>query len=200
VSEFIQNIPLYFNGITKVKAELYEGYSTVFLECWLTVWSPAQKEYLCQGTKIPEHAHWNWIKKVLFAAKEGIKDNFFWIQHNNITQGIMLVEQSISVFEQNLGEKNIYVHFIEIAPWNFNKDTTRGYYKGVGTNLLMAAIQLSDELGFGGRIALESLPQSENFYRAKGMVPVEKQGSQSGLQYFELPTQKAQDMLKRRQK
>jgi hypothetical protein len=60
----------------------------------------------------------------------------------------------------------------------------------------MTAIQYSDSLGFKGRIALESLPQSENFYLGKSLIPVENDKAHSGLKYFELPSQNAQKALK----
>jgi hypothetical protein len=197
MSEFIQKIPLYFNGITQVTADLHKGFSVVFIECWKDIWEPALDRYLKKGRKRPEHAHWDWMKKATVAIMNRKDDNFFWIQYDNATQGIMWVDQSISYFGQDLGEKNIYINFLEVAPWNFFKDKTAGFYKGTGSILLMTAIQYSDSLGFMGRIALESLPQSESFYLNMGMIPVEKDKKQSGLKYFELPTQNAQKILKR---
>jgi hypothetical protein len=59
----------------------------------------------------------------------------------------------------------LYVKYIESAPWNL-----RGYagagarFGGIGISLIRAAIAVSLEEEFRGRIALHSLPQSEPFY------------------------------------
>jgi hypothetical protein len=152
--------------------------------------------YILQGKKRPEHSHWNWSKKAMFALINGEEDSFFWIDFNSTTQGIMLTGKNTSYFGSDLGKRNIYIAFLEVAPWNYYKDKTAGYYAGVGIMLLMAAIQYSDSLGFDGRIALESLPQSEKFYLRHKMIPVEKPESNRSLTYFELTTQNARELLR----
>lgn len=39
--------------------------------------------------------------------------------------------------------------------------------RGVGTALVTAAVALSEDEGFKGRIGLHSLPQAEDFYRRR---------------------------------
>ena len=196
MSKIIQKVPLYFNGIKQVAAELHKGFSMSFIECWKNMWVPSLNSYLRQGKKRPEHAHWNWMQKATVAIMNEKDDDFFGIQCENVTQGIMWVEPQISYFEQDFGKENIYIHFLEVAPWNYFKDKVVGYYQGVGSILLMAAIQYSDSLGHDGRIALESLPQSESFYINKGMVQVETNKEQGKLKYFELSSKNAQKILK----
>jgi hypothetical protein len=196
MSEFIQKIPLFFNATKEVMAELRKGFPIAPLECWKSFWIPSLDAYLKSGKKRPEHAHWNWSRKTMDAIFRGKEDCFFWIDCQAMTQGIMLVDQGISYLGEDFGKKNIYVDFLQVAPWNYFKDCAVGYYQGVGSILLMAAINYSHNCGFDGRIALESLPQSENFYLNKKMVPAVKPSGQSPLKYFELPTRTAQEVLK----
>jgi hypothetical protein len=196
VNEFIQEIPLLHNGKQRIMGCLYKGFPSHFLDQWKSQWKLALENYIKQGKKRPEHSHWSWPKKTTYALMSGREDSFFWIECNEITQGIMLVEQKISYFGGDLGKKNIYISFLEVAPWNYYKDESVGFYKGVGSVLLMAAIQFSDSLGFDGRIALESLPQSENFYIKKKMIPVERSDINGALVYFELPTLNAREILR----
>jgi hypothetical protein len=54
---------------------------------------------------------------------------------------------------------------IESAPWNLKGYVGAGArFGGVGISLIRAAIAVSLEEEFRGRIALHSLPQSEPFY------------------------------------
>jgi hypothetical protein len=197
VSEFIQYVPLFYNGKNNiVSGELYKGFPAHFFEQWSTHWKPSLNSYILQGKKRPEHAHWNWTKKAMTALISGEEDSFFWIDYNSDTQGIMFTEQGISYFGGDAGKENIYIAFLETAPWNYYKDESEGYYEGVGIMLLTAAIRYSGSLGFEGRIALESLPQSKGFYKKNKMIPVEKHNYNSQLTYFELTTENAQEFLK----
>ena len=196
MSEFIQKVPLYYNGEDEVFGELYKGFPIHFLEYWRNNWKPSLENYILQDKKRPEHYHWSWSRKVMNALINGQEDSFFWIDFDSATQGIMLTEQNTSYFGNDLGKRNIYIAFLEAAPWNCYKDKTTGYYASVGIMLLMAAIQYSESLGLDGRIALESLPQSEGFYLKHKMIPVERPDCNSTLMYFELTTQNAREFLR----
>ncbi len=63
----------------------------------------------------------------------------------------------------------IYIDYLETAPWNQGGLVGRPRYGGIGTVMLAAAIRLSLNEGFFGRIGLHSLPQSEEFYKASGL-------------------------------
>ena len=196
MSKFIQKIPLFWNATQEVIADLYMGFPIGPLECWRNHWVPALNDYLSKGGKRPEHAHWNWLHKATRAVAQGQEDGFFWVEFQQMTQGLMFVGQGISYLGEDFGKKNLYVEFLQVAPWNYFKDSAAGYCQGVGSTLLMAAINYSDECGFDGRISLESLPQSENFYINKKMIPTVRPSGDSRLKYFELPTRTAQEVLK----
>ena len=94
------------------------------------------------------------------------------------------------------GKPVLYVKYIETAPWNLREyvgDAAR--FGGVGTSLIVAAIELSAEEEFRGRIALHSLPQSEQFY-AKFMDDLGIDDDVEGLRYFEMTEEQAIRFMK----
>jgi hypothetical protein len=197
MNEFIQKVALYYNGEDEVFGELYKGFPDHFLEYWRSQWKPSLDKYILQNEKRPEHSHWNWPNKAMRALINDEENTFFWIDYKSSTQGIMLTGKNISYFGSDLGKRNIYISFLEVAPWNYYRDIIAGYYAGVGITLLSAAIQYSNSLGYDGRIALESLPQSDGFYLRNKMIPVEKPECNSLMMYFELTTQNAREFLRR---
>lgn len=196
MSNHIQKVPLLFNAKELFYGELQQGLSTSFIKCWNEKWVPSRDAYLRSGIKCPEHAHWNWGRKSLQVMLNQREDAIFEVTANTDTQGVMLVSEGISLFNDDINSKNIHVEFLEVAPWNYFKDCEKGYFKGVGSSLLLAAVQFSMHCGFEGRIALESLPQSETFYVQRGMVPIKNERTPGPLKYFELTTQAAQEVLK----
>ena len=62
----------------------------------------------------------------------------------------------------------------------------------VGASLLRAAVWLSVDVGFRGRVGLSSLPQAEGFYERCGMS---RAGWQYGLVYFEYDEPSAASFL-----
>jgi len=90
----------------------------------------------------------------------------------------------------------VYFKYIETAPWNL-KDYVddKAKFAGVGTSLIVAAIEVSIEEGFEGRIALHSLPQSEQFY-SRFMEDLGIDKKVEGLRYFELSEEQADKFIK----
>lgn len=85
------------------------------------------------------------------------------------------------------GKPLVYVDYIETAPWNLKEFTTQPRYGGVGVRLIEAAVRFSLDEGFGGRVGLHSLPQSESFYEnVCGMTRGEIDQQYEDLRWFEL--------------
>ena len=59
------------------------------------------------------------------------------------------------------------------------------FFRGVGQTLLQFARQRSLGLGYGGRVGLHSLPESEMFYRRLQMPEYGNDLEKEGLVYFE---------------
>jgi hypothetical protein len=138
----------------------------------------------------PEHAHWNWRRK--HEVTEGLLVyQMLGIEHDGTMQGLMLV-QTAGVFCRLPEQKDkglVYVMFIATAPWNSPKVVASPRYKYVGAILIAAAIKISLDLGFNGRVGLHSLPQSEDWY-AKNMTDVGIDPKKN-LRYFEITREQA---------
>lgn len=182
-----------------VEADLVESVSKDQLIETHLDWLPARYEALKrlreEGKQWPEHWHWDWSQKAQ-------KLNFlayrcFGIQCQDRMQGLMMVSMVArrSRSATQTGKPVLYIEYIESAPWNLKELTDAPKFSGVGVAFLEAAANLSIEEGFGGRVGLHSLPQSEPFYRRymedRGIDREHKEE----LRYFEMTVEQAHTFL-----
>ncbi len=83
-------------------------------------------------------------------------------------------------------EHVLYIEYLESAPWNLPEYAgleTR--YRGVGSSLLAAAVEISVEYGWEGRLALHSLGAAHGFYLKAGFENLGLDESEN-LDWFEL--------------
>jgi hypothetical protein len=146
----------------------------------------------------PQSRHWDWRRKT--AALQDILSNpGFSIVCGGVTQGMMLVENATKRcrLDRQKGQHLIYVSFVENAPWNRKEllfDPPR--YRGVGTVLIRAAVELSKNDEFKGRIGLHSLPQANAFYaNTCGMTDLGPDQDYQGLRYFEMTPEQAEAFI-----
>lgn len=143
----------------------------------------------------PEHAHWDWRHK--HEVTEGLLVyQMLGIEHADQMQGLMLL-QTAGVFCRIPSQTNkglVYVMFIATAPWNSRIIVANPHYGQVGTVLLAAAIKISLDLGFNGRVGLHSLPQSEDWY-AKNMTDLGIDPKKN-LRYFEMTPEQANSFIR----
>ena len=118
----------------------------------------------------------------------------FSIVCNGLTQGMMIVDtvKKRCRFDTQKGQHLVYVEFIETAPWNRAELFAPPRYRGIGSILIRAAIALSDDSEFHGRIGLHSLPQANGFYATTcGMMDLGADPDYQGLHYFEMTPEQA---------
>jgi len=122
------------------------------------------------------------------------------IEQGGRMQGLMMLS-TIAVkgrLAVQAGKATLYIEFLESAPWNLRELVGIPQFLGVGVRLLEAAVVFSEEEGFGGRIGLHSLPQSEGFYRKYmtdlGLDPNHSQR----LRYFEMGAEQVRYFLEGR--
>lgn len=89
------------------------------------------------------------------------------------------------------GQHLVYVDYLETAPWNQQKIVSVPEFGGIGTVFLRAAVEISRDEGFHGRIGLHSLPQSEDFYRRLEMSELGGDPAKQNLKYFEMTSRQA---------
>ena len=114
-----------------------------------------------------QDSHWEWVDKAIDAQRIMGRDTFA-VECADRTQGLMLTDVGFGRLPSHHGRELVYVELLATAPWNRPKLVPDPIFKGAGRVLISTAISLSVDLGFGGRIGLHSLPQSESWYRDIG--------------------------------
>src|ERR1700722_4679147 len=164
-------------------------------------WAPVRLEALKRLFETkgswPEHWHWDWSKKA--DLLDLLAYRCMGIECEGHMQGLMMA--STIAGKTRLGPQGkaiLYIEYIESAPWNLKDLVEDPKYSGVGIALLEAAIEFSEEEGFGGRIGLHSLPQSEEFYRKYMTDMGQDPDHPEGLRYFEMSAEQARAFLEGR--
>lgn len=153
-----------------------------------------------QATLIPRHFHWDWTRKEAELKLLAVK--FYGIAHEGKLQGMMKVETVAHTcrLPEQQGKPLVYIDYLESAPWNISKLMAalgqQQRFRAVGSRLLEAAVLLSIEEGFHGRMALHSLPGSEGFYvNGCGTTPVGRDPHKENLLWCEFTPEQAERYL-----
>lgn len=165
-------------------------------------WQPerldALKNLRDQEKPWPENWHWDWTKKA--DNLNFLAYRCFAVECEGRTQGLMMIS-TIGWRGRIVGQAGkpvLYIEYIESAPWNLAGLVENPRFSGVGIALMQAAIQVSADEGFVGRIALHSLPQSQPFYRRYMSDLGIDSTHPEQLCYFEMTEQQAKDFVQRR--
>lgn len=185
-----------------VEAELRDAIEQAQLDDWQTKWQPALlavlQDLARRGVPMsqwPQSWHWNWAQKT--ARVQGLLAfRGFSVVAQGVTQGLAQIDLTKPSREPTqVGKPLVYVDYLEVAPWNRPELGMVGRLSGVGTALLTAAVALSDEEGFKGRLGLHSLPQADAFYRKIGMTDLGPDPVYQSLRYFEMTSDQARAFL-----
>jgi hypothetical protein len=170
---------------------------------WNQYWRPALEETLARlranqvpKSRWPQSAHWDWEFKTK-QMRGLLAFRGFAVIAQGVTQGLMRVDLNHNArLPAQAGKPLVYVEYLETAPWN-RSDIATPRYRGVGSALITAAVDLSLEEDFRGRIGLHSLTQAESFYRdACGMSDLGPDTMYFNLRYFEMTAQQATAFLR----
>jgi len=170
-----------------VDALLYDAILANHLDDYEQKWVPITR------TTAEEHTHWDWTSKDFSPPGK----QSFAIECCNETQGMMIVDpQKRCQLPEHDGQELVYVDYLEAAPWNRSVIQDPPRYRLVGTLLITAAITLSRELGYNGKIGLHSLPQAERYYRNRcGMTDLGEDEQDLNLRDFEMTEDQADRFL-----
>jgi hypothetical protein len=150
----------------------------------------------------PRHWHWNWEIKVPQLQQFGL--SFYGIEYAGQLQGLMKIDlaKHAARITTQAGEGLAYIDYLEVAPWNLREITSelgqKQRFGVVGFNLYAAAVLLSQQAGFEGRVGLHSLPhpKTEQFYQKTcRMMPLERDPKKEDLLYFETTPELAELFL-----
>lgn len=186
-----------------VEAELRDAIEQAQLDDWQTKWQPALfgvlQELAQKGvphTLWPQSWHWNWARKT--AQVQGLLAfRGFSVVAQGETQGLARIDLTKSGREPSqTGKPLVYLDYLEVAPWNRPELGGTPRLRGVGTALITAAVALSNEEGFKGRLGLHSLPQADDFYsRRCRMTDLGPDPAYQNLRYFEITADQARAFL-----
>lgn len=180
-------------------AELYTPVDAGHIADFDQHWRPAIHQRLRQMPRGASSSEanledwgWDWEKKAaVFGGRLDYQS--FALECDGMTQGLMLCSLVKMARESSQRDLHmVYVEFVHTAPWNRPRFTDTPVYKGVGGILIAAAVSLSIEQEFHGRIGLHSLPQSEDWYRNFcGMTGLGIDEAYQRLRYFEMTVEQA---------
>ena len=111
---------------------------------------------------------------------------------------VVLFQAPLVRMSADRGFQQVYVDYLEAAPWNWDLSALgiKRRFSRTGQVLMRAAIELSIELGRGGRVCLHSLPQAEDIYKFYGFELVEFDSAKQNLAYYEMSAERAKLFLK----
>jgi len=138
-----------------------------------------------------QDAHWEWVQKRL-ERRDMMAWSSFAVEAEDVTQGLMFVRMDTFAREASgRGKHIVEIDLLATAPWNRFRLVPQPQFKGIGRLLMAAAISLSVDQEFDGRIGLHALPQAESWYRdVCGMTDLGTDETQ--MRYFEMTRAQAQ--------
>jgi hypothetical protein len=167
-------------------------------DSWLTYIALARAAAASAGTVLPKlpHEHWQWFEKVKLTERL-LPYPTLGIECDGQMQGLMLLETDGHFARLSPGGRAplVYVTLVATAPWNLTDVTREPRFQGVGLTLLAAAMELSLDLGFKGRVGLHSLPTSEWWYDKYGITCCGPDNNKQDLKYYEVTPEFARDFL-----
>ena len=178
-----------------LEASLWDEVTDAHLAMWKHSWQPAMKSY-CAGRPFadkPEDHHWNWQWKAS-SWRPLLQYHSYAITCEGGLQGLMLLSDAEPArLSSQFGKPIVYISFLATAPWNRPQVESPVRYRGVGTVMVAAAVELSISLGFHGRIGLHALSGAEGFYRRVcGMSELDPDEAHQGLIYYEMTENQAE--------
>ena len=127
---------------------------------------------------------WKWDYKLRQSRQQDSYEAYS-LDVDTLSHGLLFIETQRHRSQQVQRFPLVYVEMLVTAPWNRMDIEQPPWLKGVGSLLLLFSRQRSVELGYGGRVALHSLPTAEGFYHAQGMPDYGPDPEKDGLVYFE---------------
>jgi hypothetical protein len=170
-------------------------------QAWLPlVWQGALDE-LNRGLRPAQHSHWHWANKA--GANRGGRRILGIECEGNVQALVALCLGKQCRLPEQSGQPLVYVDYIETAPWNMKRYVAQPRFLGCGTYLIGAAIEISLDLGWLGRLGLHSLKEEDTlrFYsRTCGMTEMPPDPDYQHLPYFEMTGEQAAVFRERRTK
>jgi hypothetical protein len=190
-----------------VDAELWDAITDKNLADWEAEWLPELFRVLQQLNRAgverrlwPQSRHWDWRAKL--KGIEGLLSQpCFSVVCQGVTQGMMIANTTKRARIQSQRNQHlVYVEYLESAPWNRKTLLASGQaaFGGIGSILMRAAIEVSLNEEYKGRVGLHSLPQANDFYaNTCDMTDLGPDANYENLRYYEFTPEQAQAFINR---
>jgi hypothetical protein len=101
---------------------------------------------------IPQHFHWDWGEKS--QKLQHLAFQCLGIECDGKLQGLLMVKLvgQVARLAPDENKDVVYIDYLESAPWNLATMVDTPLYGGIGPLLMQAAVEVSLEEGFHGRI------------------------------------------------
>ncbi|HCF5267750.1 TPA: hypothetical protein P8O60_002197 [Pseudomonas aeruginosa] len=142
---------------------------------------PAKWDELLDAYQLNDY-HWAWTQK----AQQCNSAEYFWfyLMADGKVQAACIIKHPKESRVDNAGI--FYVDYLAVAYWNRRRNGYVRRFDGVGTKLLVHAINYSiNFLGYRPGFSLHSLPSSEGYYRSLQMTDYGVDAGYQNLRYFE---------------
>ncbi|NHO32832.1 hypothetical protein [Acetobacter fallax] len=153
------------------------------LQQWEREWKPI----LDNNKEKCEDHHWPW-RDIQKTIDNKITLGFSLFDGQECQAMMVIKADEIMRSAREGGRKCVYLEFIAVAPWHRHclRDQFPTRYKPVGRCLVYRAIEVSNVLGYDGRIAWHSLPGAVSAYKAM-FSPLDTMGMDEdyGLEWYE---------------
>ena len=186
-----------------VDAELYEGLSDQNITDHEKKWKPtlekANEDSIAKGEGVvAEDAHWDWKSKAL-KTKGQLSFTHYVIECNGETVGLLLLKLDGAMSRLEEGKSLVYIDYICVSPENRPVIKEPPSYRGIGSILFHVAIEVSLDIGKGGRVGLHSLPKARGWYKDKLLLNALGADEDClNLEYFELSGEQAMSLREKR--
>lgn len=167
------------------------GFERRHIEMWYNQWKDNLKK---RDNSLYPAARWDW-EEIFSSMLSDVTRKGFCIEYQDRLQGILVVTYKGKMNRD--GEPIVFVEYIATAPWNRPDNIltkNKGQFSLIGSYLLRCAVDLSQTLGYEGRIALESEPEAMEFYEQVGME--NKGATDAEYAYFEFNKNNALSFIK----
>lgn len=137
--------------------------------------------------------HWDWRRKCTIAP--GTRRQAYGLVNGDQVEAAMMLADGHQTRLGTPGESLVYVDFLATAPWNRKAIQRPERFRGLGTMLLGAAVEISRLQGMDGRCGLHALPSAKGFYQRTGMQDLGADPTYMDLHYFEMDAATARAFL-----
>jgi len=205
--EFIGEFPVQDSNGRRVLASLYKGLSDRNFKDLESKWTPSFRERRAKADSMGRtdwrdpHSHWEWERKAE-NRKEDLDRPMFALEIGNVTEGLLVLDLGQFHTYRGVefkGKSLVYVEYVCTAPWNVpHPDGRTIQFHGIGGVLMLAAVEISVNEEYDGRLGLHSVKDAEGFYRVWcGMTDMGNDKGHEGLRYFEMSPEQAASFRKK---